>query len=189
MGLIHRGLWHWWDRGDGIDLRGWATLAGTGRWHWFMGMHQGGSRLDQRDGIDLWGRTMGVWHWLDVGDGIELWGRAMGAHDWIGAMELTCGGALWGHTTLTRSGRWDRFMGACKMTKYHMLSQCKWRYHVSSCLVLRKVCRVCLVKGLVDANWLGWCVRGGYPSVGWRGCTPHVLNHQWVRVCGVLCVR
>ena len=53
------------------------------------------------------GHAMGVRHWLDVGDGIELRGHAMGARDWIRAMELICGGAPWGRTTLTRSGRWD----------------------------------------------------------------------------------
>ena len=31
-------------------------------------------------------------------------------------------------------------------------------------------------------------MMGGHPSVGWQGCAPHVLNHQWVRVGGVLCV-
>ena len=36
---------------------------------------------------------------------------------------------------------------------------------------------------------MGWCVRGGDPSVGRRGYAHHVLNHQWVRIGGVLCVR
>ena len=57
-----------------------------------------GARLDQRDGIDLWGHATGVRHWLDVnyeidlwgycmgratgsGDGIDLWRRTMGAYD------------------------------------------------------------------------------------------------------------
>ena len=109
-GLIDGGSQHWLDRGDGIDLWGCATLAGTGLWHWFMGTRHGGARLDRGDGIDLWGHAMGVRHWLDVGDGIELWGCAMGARDWIGVMELICGGEPWGCTTLTRSGRWDWFM-------------------------------------------------------------------------------
>ena len=31
--------------------------------------------------------------------------------------------------------------------------------------------------------------EGRDPSVGCRGCAPHIRNHQWVRVGGVLCVR
>ena len=31
-----------------------------------------GARLDQRDGIDLWGHAMGVRHWLDVNYEIDL---------------------------------------------------------------------------------------------------------------------
>ena len=84
MGLIDGGSRHWLARGDGIDLWGCTTLAGTGRWHWFMGTRHGGARLDRGNGIDLWGHAMGVRHWLDVGDGIKLWGRAMGARNWIG---------------------------------------------------------------------------------------------------------
>ena len=45
-----------------------------------------GTRLDQRDGIDLWG------------DGIDLWGYVMGAYDWIGEMGLICGGTPLGVT-------------------------------------------------------------------------------------------
>ena len=63
-----------------------------------------GARLDQRDGIDLWGHAMGVRHWLDVNDEIDLWGYSMGARDCIGAMELICGGKPWGRMTLGRSG-------------------------------------------------------------------------------------
>ena len=36
---------------------------------------------------------------------------------------------------------------------------------------------------------IGRCVRGGDLSVGWQDCAPHILNHQWVGVGGVLCVR
>ena len=43
-----------------------------------------GTRLDQRDGIDLWG------------DGIDLWGYVMGAYDWIREMGLICGACHWG---------------------------------------------------------------------------------------------
>ena len=64
----------------------------------------GGARLDQRDGNDLWGHTMGVRHWLDVGAEIDLWGCSMGVRNWIRAMELICRGETWGRTTLTRSG-------------------------------------------------------------------------------------
>ena len=55
-----------------------------------------GARLNQRDGIDLWGHDMGVRHWLDVNDEIDLWGYSMGARNWIGAMELIYGGEPWG---------------------------------------------------------------------------------------------
>ena len=96
---------------------GHATLAGSGRWDWFIGARNGGEWpwLDRGDGFDSWG--LGYWldgamgliyggvrHWLEWGDDIDLWGCAMGARDWIGAMELICGGA--------RSGWWDWFMGA-----------------------------------------------------------------------------
>ena len=37
-----------------------------------------GARLDQRDGIDLWGHATGVRHWLDVNYEIDLWGYCMG---------------------------------------------------------------------------------------------------------------
>ena len=49
-----------------------------------------GARLDQRDGIDLWGHAMGVRYWLDVNYEIDLWGYSMGVQlDRV--MELICG--------------------------------------------------------------------------------------------------
>ena len=154
IGARHRGARPWLDWGDGFDWWGLATLAGPGRWDWFMGVRDSGwngamalvygdASWGCATGSGRWdwfmGARHGVRHWLDVGDGIELWGHAMGAPDWIGVMELICGGEPWGHTTLTRSGRWDWFfvgaqwgrvtlagsgwwdwfMGTCQMTKWY----------------------------------------------------------------------
>ena len=38
----------------------------------------------------------GVRHWLERGNGIDLWGRVMGVRDWIREMGLICGGTPWG---------------------------------------------------------------------------------------------
>ena len=103
------GIWNWLDWVMGLIYGGapwgWATLAGTGRWHCFKGMRYGGAQQDRGDGIDLWWHTMMVQHWLDLGDGIDLWGApwgcATGSGDRID---------LWGCTTLARSGRGDWFM-------------------------------------------------------------------------------
>ena len=84
MGACHGGMWHWLDRGNGIDLWQCAALDGMGLWDWFMGACHGGTR-----------------HWLDLGDGIDLWGCAMGACStgWIVAMGLIYGDASWGWAT------------------------------------------------------------------------------------------
>ena len=219
------------DQGDGIDSWGHATLAGSGRWDWFMGhamgpcdtgwigamglIHRaspwgrhGGARLDRGDGIDLWGSAMGVRHWPDVGDGIELWGRAMGARDWIGAMKLICGGAPKGHTTLTRSWWWGWFMWAHHGGARHWLDRgdgidswgrAKWQntiwlLNLNDDTICPHVwrwgeCTDCVWLRVGRCKLMGGCEGGGGPSVGWRGCAPHVLNHQWVRVGGVICVR
>ena len=145
MGLIYGGV-----------SMGHATRAGSGWWDWFMGYvmgahdwiremglicgdtplgvtlagtRHGGARLDQGDGIDLWGRAMGVRHWLDVGDEIDLWGRSMGARNWIGAMELICGAEPWKRTTLARSGWGDWFMWARHEGARHWLD---WGYGIDS---------------------------------------------------------
>ena len=122
MGLIYGGVpWgvqHWLDRGDGIDVWGcimgacdWirvmelicggrvmgcVTLAGSGRWDWFMGVHHGGTWLDRAMEVICggapWGRATlarsggrdwfigtchgGVRCWLDWGDGTDFGGRA-----------------------------------------------------------------------------------------------------------------
>ena len=155
------------DRGDGIDLWGHAI----GVWHWLG--HVMGVQLDQRDGIDLWGHATGVGHWLDVNDKIDLWGYSMGAPNWIGAMELICGGEPWGRMTLAISGWGDWFMWACHEGTRSWLD---WGYGIDSW-------------GRVEWQSTIWLVRGRDPLVVWRGCAPHILNHQWVRVGGVVCVR
>ena len=132
IGVRHGGVQHGLDRGDCIDLWGcaimrhggvrldrvmrlivgvalWgrATLAGSGRWDWFMGacyigwtgamglIHggmpwghatlAGSGRWDWYIGV----RHGGVWTWLDRGDGFDWWGLA----------------------TLAGPGRWVWFMG------------------------------------------------------------------------------
>ena len=171
MGLIHGGMRHWLDRGNGFDWWGLATLAGPGRWDWFMGVRDTGwnGAMALIYGDASWGCTTGSgkWDWF-VGarhGGATLAG--CGRWDWVmgachgGAqldrvMELICGGEPWGHMTLTRSGRWDWLMWACNGGSRHwldqgdgidswgrakwqsnMVAEFKWRYHVSSCLVLR----------------------------------------------------
>ena len=71
---------------------GYVTLAGSGRWNYFMGTRDTG-----------WSGAMGliyggVLHWLEWGDGIDSGGLAMGAHDtgWIRVMGLIYGGVPWG---------------------------------------------------------------------------------------------
>ena len=121
MGLIYGGV-PW----------GHTTLAGLGRWDWFMGKCHGGARLDRGNGIDLWGRAMGratlarsgqwdwvigachvgVQHWLDWAMGLIL-GVCYGAYNTgcIGVMGLMYGDASWGPGT--GSGWWNWFVGAC----------------------------------------------------------------------------
>ena len=150
MGLIHGGLRHWLDRGDGIDLWGCATLVGTGRWHWFTGTRHGGAQLDWGDGIDLWGHAMGCntrWMWvMGLSYGGMPWGRATGSGRWIWFVGERHGGAqhwldlgdgidLCGHVMGARDTGWIGPMGL--MTNYYMVAEFKWRYHVSSCLALR----------------------------------------------------
>ena len=90
MGLIHGGT-PW----------GLGTLAGSGRWDWFIGARHGGARpwLDRGDGFDwwvlvtlagpgwwdwfMWARSGGAWHWLDRGNGIDSWGCANGKVIWL----------------------------------------------------------------------------------------------------------
>ena len=106
VGLIYGSVWHWLERGDGIDSGGlpWGhtTLAGSGWWDWFMGVcrgacntgwigamgliygiRHGGTRLDRGDGIDLRGHTIGMWRCL---------GHVMGAR-----LDQRDGIDLWGH--------------------------------------------------------------------------------------------
>ena len=172
MGACHGGTWHWLDRGDGIDWWGCAMGicdTGTGWWHWFMGMRYGGAQLDQGDGLLCGGTPWGChtgWIWVM---GLICGGGPWGCHTgWIWVMGLICGGGPWGHATLARSGRWDWFMGECPMTKYYMVVEFKITIpYVSSYLALRvpQVLRVCLVKGLVDAN--GWVVAWGVGIRQW----------------------
>ena len=173
-----------------------------------MGTRHGYARLDPADGIHFWGHAMGVRHWLDVGDGLELWGHAMGACNWIRVMESICGGEPWGPMTLANSGRWDWFMWARNGGARHRLDRGNgidswgparwqstiWLLNLNDDTMCPHVwhwgkCAECV--WLRDCWWklVGCCVKGGHPSVGWRGCAPQVLNHQWVRVGGVLCVR
>ena len=82
-----------------LGLQRWDWFVGW--WDWFMGICHGGIRLDQGDGIDLWGHAIGVWHWLY---------HVMGARDWIREMGLICSGTPWG-ATLIGCEWWDWFMG------------------------------------------------------------------------------
>ena len=147
MGVCHGGVQHGLDPSDGIDLwgcvmgvRDWigmmaliggvapwghTTLAGSGRWDWFIGVRHGGKQpwLDRGDGFDSWGLVTlarpgrwdwfigGVGHWLERGDGIDLWGCVMGAPtgsgDGIDFVEARHGGG-----TLAGCGRWNWLMGA-----------------------------------------------------------------------------
>ena len=99
MGLIHGGVQHWVEQGDGIDSWGLTMGARYTGWIGAMGVIYGVCHG-------------GVRHRLDRGDGIDLWGCIMGVHDWIGVMGMICGGVPWGSVTLAGSGRWDWFMGA-----------------------------------------------------------------------------
>ena len=85
-GARHGAMRHWLDRGDGINSWGRATLAGSGRWVWLMGVRDigwtGAMRL-------IYG---GARHWLERGNGIDLGGRVMGVRDWIMEMGFICGG-------------------------------------------------------------------------------------------------
>ena len=75
------GVRHWLDRGNGIDLWGHTTLAGS------MGLVY-----------------ESVQHWLDRGSGIDLWEPAMGARGtgWNGAMGLIYGGVPNGARQMTK---------------------------------------------------------------------------------------
>ena len=142
MGLIYGDVsWGWptglgrWNQFVGGVPWGCTSLAGSGRWDWFMGtcdtgwigameLFHGDTRhwLEWGNGVDLWRCVVlagtGWWdwfrgachggtrHWLDQGDGIDLWGYVMGAHDWIGEMGLTWGGMLLGCDT-----GWDPSLG------------------------------------------------------------------------------
>ena len=147
-------VWHWLERGDGIDSgglamgahdTGWISL--TGWWDWFMGVcheacntgwigamgliygiHHGGTRLDQGDGIDLRGHAIGMWHWpahvmgarLDQRDGIDLWGHAMGVRHWL---DVNYEIDLWGYSMgrATGSGRRNWFVEANHGGTWHWL--------------------------------------------------------------------
>ena len=91
-----------------------ATLAGSGRWDWFVGgtWHW----LDRGNGIDWLGCAMGIRD-TGTGDGIDLWGCVMGARNLIRRWDWFVM-AHHGGATLAGSGQWDWFMGACQMTKY-----------------------------------------------------------------------
>ena len=65
---------HWLDRGDGIDLWGHATLAGSGQWDWFTGVC--GIGWIRAVGLIYWSLPWGAQHWLDWSDGIDSWGCA-----------------------------------------------------------------------------------------------------------------
>ena len=93
----HGVMRHWLDRGDGIDSWGWATLAGSGQWHWFMGTRHGGARLDRGDGIYLGARHGGAalaecgrWDWVmgACHGGVRLWSGW-----WNWSVEESHGGA------------------------------------------------------------------------------------------------
>ena len=106
MGLIHGGMRHWLDWGDGIDSGGHAMGPCDTGWIGTMGLIHGGARpwLDRGNGFDWWGFATlagpGRWDWF------------MGVCDtgWNGAMALIYGDASWG--CATGSGRWDWFVGA-----------------------------------------------------------------------------
>ena len=145
--------------------------TGTGRWHWFMGMRYGAAQPNRGDGIDLWWHTMGVRHWLDLGDGIDVWGRTMGVRD----TGLVRGNGI----DLWERAEWQSTIWFLNSNDDTM---CPHVWHWGKCAE-------CVWLRVGRCKLMGWCVRGGDPSVGWRGCAPHVLNHQWVWVGGVLCVR
>ena len=178
MGLFHGGM-----------RFGHTTLAGSGRWGWLMGV----CHWDTRH----WNGEMA----LIYGD--ALWGRATwsGRWDWFAV-------AHHGGATLAGSGRWDWCMGTHHGGARHWLDRgdgidswerAEWQSTIwllnsnddTMCPYVWRwgKCAECVWLGVGRCKLMGWCVRGGDPSVGWRGCAPHVLNHQWVRVGGVLCVR
>ena len=105
MGLIYGSVWHWLERGDGIDSGGlpWGTR------HW----------LDQGDGLIYGGVPWGMQHGLDRGDGIDLWGiswghtTGSGRWDWFeGAHHCDVMLAGTCHRGATGSERWDWIVGA-----------------------------------------------------------------------------
>ena len=119
MGARHGGAWHWLNQGDGIDLcamgacdTGWiralgliygwalcghATLAGSGRWDWFMTACHGAHNTGWIGAMRLiYG---GAWLCLEQRDG-------------IGLQE---------HAAPAGSGRWNLFMGACHWGTWHWL--------------------------------------------------------------------
>ena len=99
MGLIYGihhghatglGKWDWFEgaRHWGVTLAGTRHGGATGskRWDWFVGARHGGATLA---GCKWWDWFMGVFH---------------GSAQLDRAMELICGGELWGRMTLARSG-------------------------------------------------------------------------------------
>ena len=119
--------------GDGIDLWGcamgacdtgwigatgwiygdvsWGHATGSGRWNWYVGAHHG--ECDTR-----WIRAKGL-----------IYGGAMGVGDWIRQWNWSVG--------VHHGGEWHWLDRGNGMTKYYMVAEIKWRYHVSSCLALR----------------------------------------------------
>ena len=115
------------------------TLAGSGRWDWFMGARDtgwigamglihGGTpwRRATLAGPGWWDWFMGVrhgsaQHWLERGDGINLWGRRriMRVRSWVGVMGLIYRGPPWGARAW--SGRYNWFLRACHGGARHWL--------------------------------------------------------------------
>ena len=121
MGLIHGGMRHWLDRGNGIDSWGHAMGPCVTGWVGVMGLIHGGARpwLDRGYGFDWWSfATLAgtrQWHWFmgmrhggarqDGGDGIDLWGHAIGVRHWL---DVGNGIELWGHAMGARD-----WIGVC----------------------------------------------------------------------------
>ena len=104
-----------WIREMGLICRDTPWGCDTG-WMWMMRLIYGGIPWGRATGSERWNwfveANHGAWQWLDLGEGIDSCRHVMRA-------------------TLAGLGLWDWFidwfMGACRMTKYYMVAECKWQ--------------------------------------------------------------